>query len=45
MVYWIAFLREQIKYANAEELVDQLKQDQIDSLHILNKSPKIENYF
>ncbi|MDN6967650.1 riboflavin biosynthesis protein RibF [Oenococcus sp. UCMA 17063] len=45
IVYWIAFLREQIKYANAEELVDQLKQDQIDSLHILNKSPKIENYF
>ncbi|MDV7687485.1 riboflavin biosynthesis protein RibF [Oenococcus oeni] len=44
IVYWIAFLREQVKYADVEALIDQLKQDQVNSLNLLKEIPKSKNY-
>lgn len=36
-VFWIDYLREQVKYSNVTELISQLKQDQINSQRILGQ--------
>lgn len=36
-IEWVAYLRGEEKFANAEELIEQLEQDEIDSRNILDK--------
>lgn len=36
-VEWVAYLRDEEKFASVDQLIDQLEQDKIDTLKVLNK--------
>ena len=36
-IEWVSYLRGEVKFANAEELIKQLKRDEIDTKNVLSE--------